>query len=95
MRDSLGAMAMTQVKVLVLTVLLAIGGLIGIVAALAFGLNSAFPDSCGTQQISATLSPDARLQVVVFEYDCGATTDFGTEVSILPAGLVCLRKRAM
>jgi hypothetical protein len=85
MRDSLGAMASTQLKVLVGSILLATGGLIGIVAAIALGLNSMTP-SCGTEPISATLSPDARLQVVVFEYDCGATTDFSTQVSVLPAG---------
>ena len=81
---------MWPMKALVRNVLLAGGGLIGlaVVAVLAFFifLNAMTP-SCGAEPISATLSPDARQQVVVFEYDCGATTDYSTHVSVLPAGV--------
>ena len=31
-------------------------------------------------------SPDGKLQAVVFERDCGATTDFSTQVSLLQRG---------
>jgi hypothetical protein len=69
--------------------LLATGGLVGLVAVTVVGfflfLDSMTP-GCGVEPITATLSPDARLQVVAFEYDCGATTDFSTQVSVLPAG---------
>ena len=32
------------------------------------------------------LAPDGRQHAVVFVRDCGATTDFSTQVSVLPAG---------
>lgn len=45
-----------------------------------------FPDLCGNQILRTALSPDGRLKAVVFERDCGATTGFSTQVSVLAAG---------
>src|SRR5256885_2142036 len=41
---------------------------------------------CANKQIAATDSPDRRARVVVFERDCGATTDFSTQVVVLSPG---------
>ncbi len=49
-------------------------------------------NSCGNQQSAQYLSPDARTKVVVFERDCGATTDFSTQASILPANAPLARE---
>ena len=31
-------------------------------------------------------SPDGKIEAVIFERDCGATTDFTTQISIVPKG---------
>jgi hypothetical protein len=41
---------------------------------------------CGNQVLQTIYSPDRKQKAVVFERDCGATTDFSTQISILPAG---------
>ena len=41
---------------------------------------------CANTVLARHPSPDAARQVVVFERDCGASTDFSTSASILPAG---------
>lgn len=40
--------------------------------------------SCGSEVVDTVLSPDRRHQVVVYEHDCGATTDFSTQVTLDP-----------
>jgi hypothetical protein len=40
---------------------------------------------CGNQEISRIPSPDGKIEAVIFERDC-ATTDFSTQISILPKG---------
>src|SRR5512132_2629104 len=47
--------------------------------------SCAFADPCGNKVISDARSPDGRMTAIVFERDCGATTDFSTQVSILAA----------
>jgi hypothetical protein len=42
-------------------------------------------DPCGNEQLATALSPDDVLRAVVFQRDCGATTGFSTQVSILQA----------
>lgn len=41
---------------------------------------------CGNDVISEAASPGGKARAVVFERDCGATTDFSTQVSVLPSG---------
>jgi len=41
---------------------------------------------CGVSLVSRVPSPDGRWEAVLFERDCGATTDFATHVSLLSAG---------
>jgi len=41
---------------------------------------------CGNKIIQSIESPDSIRKVVVFERDCGATTDFSTQISIIKNG---------
>jgi len=54
-------------------------------AALLLGLNSAC-GVCGNTEVSRLVSPDGRLDAVIFERSCGATTDFTTQISIVRKG---------
>jgi hypothetical protein len=40
---------------------------------------------CDNELLSEVMSPGAKLKAVVFERDCGATTGFSTQVSIIAA----------
>ena len=63
---------------LLLVLLLAIGGC-------AFFLSSLFSGLCGNELFQEVYSPDHAYKAVVFQRDCGATTGFSTQVSILNA----------
>ena len=39
---------------------------------------------CGNQIVSEQQSPDNRMKIVLFQRDCGATTPFTTQISLLP-----------
>jgi len=41
---------------------------------------------CGVSLVRRVPSPDGRWEAVLFERDCGATTDFATHVSVLRTG---------
>ena len=43
-------------------------------------------DLCDNRIVREMLSPNDSKRVVLFERDCGATTDFSTQISILPVG---------
>ena len=43
-------------------------------------------DPCGNDVVARIPSPSGSQQVIVFERDCGATTGFSTQVSVLPRG---------
>ena len=62
------------------------GALVALVAARAFIVSGAFSDVCGNRVLSVVPSPDDQLQAVIFERDCGATTDFSTQVTLLRRG---------
>lgn len=63
---------------------------VGFVAALALGgwafLVHTTADLCGNTVLATVPSPDGTLQAIVFERDCGATTGFSTQVSIVKEG---------
>lgn len=42
-------------------------------------------DLCGNEFGYEQLSPDGKTKAVAFERDCGATTGFSTQVSVLPS----------
>jgi hypothetical protein len=46
-------------------------------------ISIAFGDSCANQIVDIKISPDKKYQAVTFTRDCGATTAFSTQVSIL------------
>jgi hypothetical protein len=48
-------------------------------------LNRLGSDMCGTTVIDQVPSTSGKLKAVVFQIDCGATTDFNSHVSIVAA----------
>jgi Family of unknown function (DUF5412) len=50
-----------------------------------YAIEKAFDGMCGNQLLSEVSSPDHVYRVVVFQRDCGATTGFSTQVSVLKA----------
>jgi hypothetical protein len=55
-------------------------------AALLLATLAGCDSGCANTVLSDAASPDGRRHAVVFERDCGATTGFSTQVSVLPAG---------
>jgi hypothetical protein len=41
---------------------------------------------CGNELLSRLPSPDGAQDAVIYERDCGATTDFSTQVTLLTSG---------
>jgi hypothetical protein len=62
---------------------LVVGAVVGCYAVISGLLLFLAEDGCANQLLSETPSPDNRLKAVVFQRDCGATTDFSTQVSII------------
>jgi hypothetical protein len=46
-----------------------------------------FNDGCKNQLLSEIPSPDQNYRAIVFQRDCGATTGFSTQVSVLKIGV--------
>ena len=57
---------------------------IGTVAYL--GLSAFERGMCGARIVRRLPSPDGRLEAVIYERDCGASTDFGTNLSVVRTG---------
>ncbi|HKW00131.1 MAG TPA: hypothetical protein VJN96_09910 [Vicinamibacterales bacterium] len=55
----------------------------GLLILLLFALPS-LVNPCGNEKLAEYPSPDGKLKVIVFERDCGATTSFSTQASIVP-----------
>lgn len=47
-------------------------------------LDHLFSDMCATTVIDQVASPNGKLKAVLFQIDCGATTDFNSQVAIVP-----------
>ena len=65
-----------------------IGSLVSLVTILTlfiYTIQIAFDGMCGNKVLSETSSPDRIYRAIVFQRDCGATTGFSTQVSILKA----------
>ena len=43
-------------------------------------------DSCDTTPVKSSKAPDGFHTAVIFQRDCGATTDFSTQISVLKEG---------
>ncbi|SNR97327.1 hypothetical protein SAMN05192560_2045 [Methylobacillus rhizosphaerae] len=41
--------------------------------------------TCGNNLLTEVWSPDGKYKVVVFQRDCGATTGFSTQLSLMPS----------
>jgi len=64
-----------------------IGILLGIIGLLIFGLGYYFVSGmCANTVISSSTSPNGKWKVVLFERNCGATTGFSTQISLLESG---------
>lgn len=50
-----------------------------------YALSLLLPDLCGNTVLAEAVSPDQRHKAVVFQRDCGATTGFSTQVSVIGA----------
>jgi hypothetical protein len=59
------------------------GVIVGFVALVVVALWLLMPDLCGNSVIAESVAPGGRIRAVVFNRDCGATTGFSTQVSIL------------
>ena len=71
----------------ILLIVTAIAGVVYILPFIWFFLLIALgPDLCANQIYQEVYSTDRTLKAVVFQRDCGATTGFSTQVSVLPAG---------
>lgn len=42
-----------------------------------------FASGCSNEVLAQVVSPDAKMKAVIFQRDCGATTGFSTQVSIV------------
>src|SRR3990167_7849007 len=68
-------------------IVLGLSGLAAAVVATAAGaIFVLLEDSCRNQILGETPSPDGSLNLVIFERDCGATTGFSTQATVLAAG---------
>ncbi|MCV2356926.1 hypothetical protein LNV09_22520 [Paucibacter sp. B2R-40] len=56
-----------------------------ILAGISFTVFAGCSDLCGNDSSSSIVSPSGKLKVVVFSRDCGATTGFNTQLSIVQA----------
>ena len=54
-------------------------------AAFVWSMNSGSGSMCGNQPLAEARSPGGARKVIVFQRDCGATTGFSTQASVLPA----------
>lgn len=43
-------------------------------------------DMCGNEVLKSVASPDGTVKAIVFQRDCGATTGFSTQVSVIANG---------
>lgn len=59
------------------------GTLLLILASPLILMFSALGPSCGNDQVEEVLSPNGRWKAVIFRRDCGATTDYSRQVSLL------------
>jgi len=68
-------------------ILIMLGSVAVAAAAILFGpglvLTPASSGMCGNERVAEYPSPDGALKVVVFQRDCGATTGFSTQASLI------------
>lgn len=62
-----------------------VGSIVGCAVILVGGLMYLFQGMCGNDIHKSIASPNGDLKAVIFQRDCGATTGFSTQISILGA----------
>lgn len=72
-------------KNIVIAVVAVLSVLLLIVAGCGLLLSTVFGGMCGNEIFQEAYSPDGEYKAVVFQRDCGATTGFSTQISILKA----------
>lgn len=63
-----------------------IGTLIGVTTIVVAGyivLDVVFSDMCGNEINIELVSPDKKHKAIIYQRDCGATTGFSTQISII------------
>lgn len=61
------------------------GVAVAFIVVVGYALHVLGASSCANELLAEAVSPDGKLKAVVFQRDCGATTGFSTQVSVLPA----------
>ncbi len=73
------------IKTVLKAFIIIIGICVGLILCCGASIWIAFSGLCQSEVFQEVYSPDIKFKVVVFQRDCGATTDFSTQVSILRA----------
>lgn len=68
-------------KVLI-AIIVCLSCFVGIVA---YALNGLFLGMCSNEIFNEAMGPDRKLKAIVFQRDCGATTGFSTQISLIPS----------
>ena len=63
--------------------LIVVACFIGLFGLIIFTLDMMFSDLCGNEIFKEALAPGGRFKAVIFQRDCGATTGFSTQISLL------------
>jgi len=71
---------MKKILKIIAAILIFFVGLIGIGL---YALNNLFSGMCGNETFNEVISPDGRFKAVIFQRDCGATTGFSTQISLI------------
>lgn len=58
-------------------------------------LDHLFSDMCATTVIDQVASPSGKYKAVIFQIDCGATSDFNSQVAIVPENKDSTEKDAL
>jgi len=61
------------------------GACLALVLVIVISLWLMLGDACGNDLIAQLPSPDGKFNAIVFQRDCGATTGYSTQISVLPS----------
>ena len=77
---------MARGKILRAAIWIGCGCIVMLAAAYALFVSRFADGMCGNEVLTEVLSPDSQKRAVVFQRDCGATTGFSTQASVLRIG---------
>lgn len=78
-------MSLTYKRTLMISVLIIVLLLMTLLFTGKYVLNLVFEDACANDIVQTLPSPDEKRMAYVFKRDCGATTDYSYQLSILKA----------